>query len=101
MSPAQLCSKKSFEIILRYRVQTINQLLEALNISAWDKIQKNGTVYWARNIHELWGYLTPLAIWCFETMHYISILLLIITKKTKILKTLITEISDDTLPHSL
>ena len=86
-----------FEIItLGYQVYSQMQLLEALKITTWEQVEKTGIIYWCKSLDDLYKILIPIAVSCFEERRYISIVLLTLGRKFKILQRLFSKAGDDT-----
>ena len=86
-----------FEMItLAYQVYSQMQLIEALKITTWEQVEKTGIIYWCKSLDDLYKILIPIAVSSFEERRYLSIVLLTLGRKFKILQRLFAKAGDDT-----
>jgi len=71
-------------------------LINKLDLSNWEIIEKCGFIYWVDTNEEMLSKIVPIAISIFETKKYLSILLLTIAKRFLILQRLFSKSGDDT-----
>ena len=86
-----------FDLInLAYMSQDQTKLMEIIDFTSWDSIRNSGIFFWATDLSLLTNHLVKFSISAFEKSKYLSIILLTITQKFVILKTLFKKAGDDT-----
>lgn len=83
-------------IILAYQTYAQMQLMKTLDLNSWENVEKSGCVFWCKNLKDIFEFLTPLAVNVFENSRYLSILILVLGKRQKILQRLFSKAGDDT-----
>lgn len=83
-------------ICTAYLSQDQNRLIEMLSLDEYEKISATGIFYWGRDLNEVYNAIVPFAIRVFEERKYMSIILLTVTKRFRILKQLFSKVGDDT-----